>query len=342
MLVTHLRVPPSQFFYHRTSLVRERSTMYAEINGAELYYERHGDESAPAILTFHGGPGISDHQKAKTAFEPLTENYQLIVYDHRGCGKSDLKPPISNKQYAEDAEGLRDHLNLGEIVVIGGSYGGFIAQEYASRYPENLVGIVLRDTAPTAEYEIAARENARESFPDMKERGFDVPDISWEEFVDVMEGNVTSDEEFRRIFHGMLPLYAPSLDAFDAQEAQAGIDQLTFHHETHNIMFSSEYPNMDYTSSLIDIDVPVLVTVGRNDWITPPEAAAEIADLLPNSQLVIFESSGHSPNLDQQDQYLKRVREFFATIDYGTPAIRSNEQSSMQAATTDQVKPNGA
>lgn len=293
--------------------------MYAEINDAELYYEVHGDESDPAVLSLHGGPGIGDHGKGLEAFEPLTDNYRLVVYDHRGCGESSLTKPYSNEQYAEDAEALREHLDIGEIAIIGGSYGGFITQEYLSRYREHAAGAVLRDTAATPAFEEAAQENAAETFPELKERDLDVPDITWEEFTKVMDGNVDSDEQFSRVFHGMLPLYAPSLDEFDAEAARESIEDRNFHHETHNVMFTEAYPNMDYTDDLPGIDVPVLVTVGRHDWITPPEAAVEIADLLPDSRLVVFESSGHSPNLEQQDQYIDRVREFFDEIGFGDP-----------------------
>lgn len=289
--------------------------MYAEINGAEIYYEVLGEENEQAIIALHGGPGIGDHSKPKKAFEPLTDEYKLVVYDHRGCGQSSLTPPYSNEQYAKDAEALRQYLDLGKIIMIGGSYGGFITQEYAIRYPENLLGFVLRDTAATSEHDEAARENARSRLPEVRERNIDVPHITEEEFEKVMEGNVESDEEFARIFHGMLPLYAPDLDDFDAEEAKERIDEIQFHHETHNVMFTEEHPNMDYTSDLPDVEVPALVTVGRHDWITPVDASREIADLLPNSRLVIFESSGHSPNLDQQDEYIERLREFFDEID---------------------------
>lgn len=297
--------------------------MYAEVNGAELYYEVLGDPENPAIVSLHGGPGISDHAKGKQAFEPLTDEYCLVVYDHRGCGQSSLTPPYSNEQYAADTEGLRRELGLDEIVLIGGSYGGFITQEYATTYPENLAGFVLRDTAASSENEENSWENAREKWPKLQSMDLDVPDITWEEFSRVMNGDVNSDEEFERVFHGMAPLYAPSLDAFDedaaaaAREATAARD---FHHETHNTMFTEAYPNMDYRPDLPDVDVPALVTVGRHDWITPPEASREIADLLPDSRLVVFERSGHSPNLDQQDQYLARVREFFDEIGFGGAA----------------------
>jgi proline iminopeptidase len=294
--------------------------MYVEVNGAELYYEQLGDPDAPCIMSLHGGPGISDHQKGKEAFEPLTDEYQLVVYDHRGCGASALEPPYSNEQYAADAEALREALDLGEVVLIGGSYGGFITQEYATRYPEHLSGFVLRDTAATSENEENAWENAREKWPQLQSMDLGVPDITWDEFSRVMDGDVHSDEEFERVFHGMAPLYAPSLEAFDEAAAEAAREATAardFHHETHNVMFTEAYPAMNYRPDLPDVDVPALVTVGRHDWITPPEASREIADLLPDSRLVIFEESGHSPNLDQQEQYLTRVREFFDEIGFG-------------------------
>lgn len=290
--------------------------MLASVNGAELYYEVHGPEGAPAIMSLHGGPGISDHTKGKQAFEPLTDEYRLVVYDHRGCGESSLTPPYSNEQYARDANALREHLDIDDIVLIGGSYGGFIAQEYAIRFPESLRGVVLRDTAASSDNEEHSWENARETWPAMKSADLDAPDITWDEFTKVMDGNVDSDEEFERIFHGMAPLYAPSLDEFDAEAAREATEARNFHHETHNVMFTEAYPEMDYRPDLPDVDVPVLVTVGRHDWITPPEASQEIADLLPDSRLVVFERSGHSPNLDQQDEYITRVREFLREIDH--------------------------
>lgn len=295
--------------------------MHAEINGASLYYEVHGPDDAPAVVSLHGGPGISDHQKGKEAFEALTDNYRLVVYDHRGCGQSSLTEPYSNEQYARDCEALIQHLGLDEVVLVGGSYGGFITQEYAIRFGDrdHFEGFVLRDTAASHEYEQNAWENAEESWDAMKAASFDLPDITWEEFEAVMDGDVPSDEEFERIWLGMLPLYAPSLDEFDAEEARKSTEARDFHHETHNEMFTNAYPNMDYTDDLPDVETPGLVTVGRHDWITPPEAAVEIADLLPDSRLTIFESSGHSPNLDQHDQYIARVREFFDEIGFGRP-----------------------
>lgn len=293
--------------------------MYAEINGAELYYEVHGEENDQAIIALHGGPGVSNHEKSLQAYKPLTDQYKLVVYDHRGCGKSEEKRPYSNEQFTDDVEGLRQHLDLGDIIVIGGSYGGFIAQEYAIRYPDHLLGVVLRDTAPSGEHDEIARANAKARFPELKESDLDVPEITEEDFDRIMDGNAHSDEDIKRVFHGMLPLYVPDADDFDPEAARNKLEERNFTYETHNTMFTNEHPNMDYTGDLPNVDVPVLVTVGRHDFITPPEASEEIHELLPNSRLVIFEESGHSPNIEQQDEFLATVREFFDEIGV-TPA----------------------
>lgn len=289
---------------------------YAAVNGATIAYEVLGAEHDRTVVALHGGPGLGDRRKPRDAFAPLADDYRLVVPDHRGCGQSSLTPPYTNAQFAADVEGLRRHLDLGEVVLVGGSYGGFVAQEYAVSYPEHLAGLVLRDTAATAEYDRRARELARERLPEMRERGVDVPAITEAELDRVMDGRVASDAEFERVFHGMLPLYAPDLDGFDAGAAAERIAEMRFHHETHNAVFSTEFPAMDYTDDLPGVEVPALVTVGRHDWITPPEASEEIADLLPDARLAVFEESGHNPHLDQPEAYLGLVREFLADVGF--------------------------
>ncbi|WP_138004335.1 alpha/beta fold hydrolase [Halalkalirubrum salinum] len=289
---------------------------YASINDAELYYEIHGEEHERTLMVLHGGPGVSDYKKGLTAYRPLTEEYRLIVYDHRGCGSSSLTPPYSNEQFADDAEGLRKALDIDEVVLIGGSYGGFITQEYAIRYPDALAGIILRDTAAHGGHRKRAREIAASRFASVTEANLDTPSLTKDAFDRVMDGNVGSDEELRNTFHAMLPLYAPTIDDFDAEAAQAGIEDRQFHHETHNYTFTHEHPHMDYRTELPSVECPALVTVGRHDWITPVEYSEEIAELLPNSELVVFENSGHSPNLDEQEQFLKHVRSFLRSIGF--------------------------
>lgn len=290
--------------------------MDAAVNGAELYYEILGDDDAPALVVFHGGPGLSDHRKGKKAYRSLTDDYRLVVYDHRGSGQSSRTPPFTHEQLADDAEALREYLEIDEWVVIGGSYGGFIAQEYAIRHPGHLQGVILRDTAAVSEHRERAREIAAERIPDVRAADLDVPAVTEEAFDRMMEGRLRSDEEFKRIYHSVAPLYAPSLEAFDAEATRETIDSLRFRHETHNAMFSQEHPDMNYLDGLSSVEVPFLVTVGRHDWITPVEFSRQLMDALPDARFTIFEESGHSPNLDEPEKYDATVREFLEEIGF--------------------------
>jgi proline iminopeptidase len=62
------------------------------------------------------------------------------------------------------------------------------------------------------------------------------------------------------------------------------------------------------------VQCPTLVTVGRTDWVTPVSSAETIASLIPNSELVIFENSGHSPQHEEFELFQKTMRDFLAKL----------------------------
>jgi proline iminopeptidase len=71
-------------------------------------------------------------------------------------------------------------------------------------------------------------------------------------------------------------------------------------------------PSYDLKPRLAAVLAPTLVTVGRRDWVTPVSAAQTIADLMPNAELVVFEKSGHSPQIEERELFLSTVRDFLA------------------------------
>jgi proline iminopeptidase len=69
-------------------------------------------------------------------------------------------------------------------------------------------------------------------------------------------------------------------------------------------------PVYDLKPRLPSVTCPTLVTVGRSDWITPLAAAQTIADLVPDARLVVFEQSGHSPQVEERELFQQVVRDF--------------------------------
>lgn len=232
-------------------------------------------------------------------FGPLTDTYRLISYDQRGNGESDGGEPYSHEQFVADLEALRQELDLGKMILLGGSYGGYIALEYALRHQDNLHALILRDTAANNRYKDTSMQRALESdFPMDKGR-----------LERLFAGRVESNKDFSESFKMIQPLYNVTYDP--AKDAER-LAQIPFRFETHNYAFSRNQANFDITETLREVQTPTLITVGRHDWITPLEASEELAEVLPNSELVVFENSGHSPQLEEAERYLNVVRDFLS------------------------------
>jgi proline-specific peptidase len=274
--------------------------MYTTINGCNLYYEVHGKEDGEPIFFIHGGPGLGDCRGDIKAFSPLGDTYKLVFLDMRGSGRSEDVPPYTHEQWTADIEGLRQYLGLGKIKILGGSYGGFLTLEYVLRYQENVTHVLLRDTAPSNNYNDLSMQKALDS---------NLPGIDEDMLDRLFHGRVKSNAEFRDMFAAIQPLYTVVVD----EEAnQKRLDNMYFHYETHNYAFSVNKQSYDILNQLNTIKVPVLVTVGREDWVTPVVCSEDIAREIESSTLVIFENSGHSPHLEENEDYLKLVREFLA------------------------------
>jgi proline-specific peptidase len=272
--------------------------MFATINGNMIYYEVHGKEHGEAIFFIHGGPGLGDCRGDIKAFSSLGNEYKLVFLDMRGSGRSEGKPPFTHEQWTSDIDGLRKYLGIDRIKILGGSYGGFLSLEYVLRYPEHVTHVILRDTAASSNYNDLSIQKALDS---------NLPGIDQDMLHRLFEGRVRSNEEFKQMFTAILPLYTVE---YDEEVARQRLDAIFYHYETHNFAFSQNKPKYDLSRRLREIEVPVLVTVGRHDWITPVVCSEDIAKGIGSSKLVIFENSGHSPHVEENEQYVKLVREF--------------------------------
>ncbi len=274
------------------------------INGARLNVEvleaASGDANAPVLIAHHGGGGIGSLGEPKATFGTLSDRFRVIVFDARGCGLSEGVGPYSHEQWAADVDGLRQWAGVEEVVVAGGSYGGFIALEYAVRYPDHVSAILLRDTSADGSNLELAFENARNQ---------DRVEIDWDHFNRYWGGHVRSDAELKSLWAELIPLYDME---YDEEKSTAAVEAGIYRHEAHNACFVENFPTYDLKPDLPNIQVPTLVTVGRGDWVTPVSASETIARLIPDAQLEIFEKSGHSPQSEEPEKFQRVLREFLA------------------------------
>lgn len=118
---------------------------FIPIRDINLYYELAG--SGPRLL-FISGTGNDLRRKPNVFDSPLIEHFTILSYDQRGLGQTDRpETPYTMADYAEDANALLDAIGWERALVMGVSFGGMVAQEFAVRYPERIAKLVLACTS---------------------------------------------------------------------------------------------------------------------------------------------------------------------------------------------------
>jgi proline iminopeptidase len=283
------------------------------INGNDLNVEVLGADDAPVLIAHHGGGGIGSLAEPRATFGPLADELRVVVFDARGCGRSQGTPPFSHAQWAADVDGLREWLGAEQVMVAGGSYGGFIAMEYAIAYPDRVQAMILRDTSPDNSNLERAYENARNQ---------DRVEINWDNFNRYWGGQIRDNEDLKARWAEIIPLYDFE---YDPERSAARVEAGIYRHEAHNWCFQHNMPAFDLKPQLPGVRCPTLVTVGRTDWITPVSSAETIASLIPDSRLVIFEKSGHSPQIEEFGTFQAVMRDFLHEV--LSPAYRGPASS---------------
>jgi len=159
---------------------------------------------------------------------------------------------------------------------------------------------VLRDTAADSSNLARAYENARRQ---------DRVAIDRESFERYWSGRIRDDEDLKARWAEIIPLYDYE---YDPVRSAAAVEAGYYRHEAHNWCFQHNMPAYDLKPRLPSLTCPTLVTVGRADWVTPVSAAETIAALVSGARLVVFERSGHSPQIEEAELFQRVVRDFLA------------------------------
>jgi proline iminopeptidase len=253
------------------------------------------------LLLMHGGPG-ADHWTLQR-FRQLADRFTLVFYDHRCNGRSTGVPVTSMtwENLTADAEALRTRLGFAKWAVLGHSFGGKVALEYALRYPGSLSHLILLDTGGDSRWE---RENAPRL---LAERGFSHRKV----------------ELARRWFTGRVPAwqflptlirlgsaYDPHTSGLAAMRAAFAERHLRPRPQAQIFGFARLMNGWTVMDRLRDITVPTLVLAGRDDFIFPPEHQAQLAAGIRGARLQIVEGAGHNPHDERPAEVMAAVTEF--------------------------------
>lgn len=291
---------------------------FVDSHGVLIYYKMMG-RGAPLMIV-HGGPGAS-HEYFLPYLLPLMRTNKLVFIDERGGGRSSkLADPkgytIANM--VEDLEAVRQALGLGKISLLGHSFGGALVQAYALKYQKNLSHLILASTfSSTRELNDALARIKAEMDPKDRDRLNALEAAGLFGKGEVWEHGRYS-EEYTKLAWGKGyfpfiyynhpdPNYDPLADntsnAWDVYREMWGSDG--------EYVVDGNLKEVEYVDRLHEIKVPTLIIVGEHDE-SDPKMSKEMHEKIAGSQLVILPKSGHMTFVDQNEMFLKTVRDFVA------------------------------
>ena len=291
-----------------------------------IYVEESGNSDGQPILFLHGGPGGGCGAKQRRFFDP--KYYRIILFDQRGCGKS---TPLgetkenTTEDLISDIETIRIHLNIEKWILFGGSWGSSLALAYGVRYPEYLIGLILRGVFLSREKELDwFLKDVDQFFPEYHELLLNHKDNInkdnlVEEYTRLVFGNNFNIAKKASVawnkFEGSVLKLLPTSDLSDNKEINYEFELARAKVQLHyinNLCFIDGEKILNKVKVLKNI--PVEIVQGRYDMVCPPKTAYDLKQRLPHSQLVIIADAGHSASEDGTLSSLISATEKFKSL----------------------------
>jgi len=279
---------------------------FATVNGQKLYYVVLG-RGTPVIF-LHGGLGF-DHQYFRPFVDPLADTATVVYYDQLGHGRSDRPAnfnDITLDRLSADCDVLATVLDFDKFVLVGHSYGGFIALDFALRYPNRLAGLVLSCTA--ADLASLVLRNPL--------GGTAAQRAALQTLFAGPAANAT-DQAFRTNWVGAVPLYYNN--ATPPAGVVADVDSRTIYSAAAFNRGNEILGGYDFVPQLPSIGVPTAVHYGTGD-IWRFGDIEKIAKNISGATLKYFPHSGHWPFQEEQAAFLGSMRGFL--VEHGLALAR--------------------
>jgi pimeloyl-ACP methyl ester carboxylesterase len=268
--------------------------LFVDVEGAGLVPDGTAMRDKPTLLLLHGGPGY-DHASFKPLFSRLADLTQIVYVDHRGHGRSDRRPPHewTLDTFADDVVRLCDALGIVKPIVLGQSFGGFVAQRYIARHPAHPGKVILSST--THHLGLARKLELFERLGGAAAR--EAAHAFW------THPDAASWDAYNR--------HCKALYNTTPQD-EAASQRTRYNTEILFAWVRGEQQTMNLRPGLARAQCPVLVLAGDSDPVTPLEDAHEIAAALPPrwARLACIDGAGHGTWRDRPDAALAPLREF--------------------------------
>lgn len=257
------------------------------------------------LALMHGGPGADLY--TMMSLKLCADRFTLVFYDHRCNGRSEGADvtTMTWENLTADADALRKRLGYHKWAVLGHSFGGNVALEYALRYPQSLSHLILINTGGDFRW---VRDNAPKV---LEQRGY-TPEI-----VAIARRFLNGTIEPSEMFSCLMKLgkaYSPHISPWQIPHMVLAGMQTRLRPEALIFGETQLLKNWTVMDRLGEIHVPTLVIAGREDFIYPPEHQEALASGIPNARLKFIDRAGHNPQDEQPAEVQQAIRDFFADV----------------------------
>ena len=304
--------------------------------GHRIYYETHGDPSAPPLIVLHGGPGGG----MQPELLPLFAGWYTIMYDQRGCGRSQPFGELHCNRTPDlvaDIEALRTSLGVKRWTVYGGSWGTTLALAYVLEHPDAVRALIFRGTCLCEEstfrwmYE---RGGAAEIYPDAWAKFVkDVPQriqgAGWKALVQWYHDRIRRGGAVGRKAAEAWWRWEWSLSRLIPGTKDAGGAMAIALLETHYFLHGCWLPHLirDLRRKRTALRrIPLTMVHGRYDLVCPLSGVETLKQVMPHARLVIVPEAGHS-TADMMPEVRREIRRMRLIVTRATRARRGTRAS---------------
>jgi pimeloyl-ACP methyl ester carboxylesterase len=260
----------------------------AEVNGTRLVYEVTGN--GPPVVFVHGF--TLDMRMWDDQVAPLATSHRVLRYDLRGFGASSNPTVGESFSHVDDLLALLDHLGIERAAVVGLSMGGWVAQEFALKYPDSVSAVILVDSVLGGRPWSPEASAPLESFFRLGAEG--------------------------RLDEGKAVWLAAPIFACSRRIAPvaARLEEMVREYGCWELL--NEDPQLPLDPPAIDrlpeIAAPTLIIVGEEDILDFHEIAARFAAEIPGARTVVLPDAGHMANMDAPDAFNRVLLDFLAEV----------------------------
>jgi proline iminopeptidase len=276
------------------------------VGDIELHVREEGG-GRPLVL-LHGGPGLDGSVFFPEIAALAAGGVRLLAVDHRGNGRSDAgdRARWTVPQMADDVEALISALRLERPVVMGHSFGSFVAQQHMAAHG-TAAGYILMGTIDSVDALLGIGERLAAFEPEhLREQ----VERSW-----AGETTVKTAEEAAQLMRDQLPFHAAEPEGELVRRMQETIGDMVFSPDVmRHFATGGEYGLVDNRARLAELDIPVLVLSGELDRTTPAASAHRLAELLRDADEVVIPGAAHMLLQERPAAAIAALRAFLARV----------------------------